>query len=85
MPNEKTDKQGFSTNQPDKDRTLASQGGPSTGLGNATNRTSASPAEDTQTRLASLSAQKKKEEQTGHEESNDITEDEVRGMEDQTP
>lgn len=78
MPNEKTDKQGFNTNENDRERTLASQDGPVTGLGNPHNRSASTPAGDATTSLAALSTDKKNKtpeeenkEQPSHLQSNE--------------
>ena len=62
MPDQRTDKQGFSTMNPDEERDMASKGGPTTSLGNADNAHDVPHPydEDTQTQLAAKSTKKKK-------------------------
>ena len=56
MPNEQTDKRGFNTNEPDVERTVASQGGPATGLGDPSNRVAPSGSDvDSATTAAAAS------------------------------
>ena len=61
MPNQRTDKQGFSTVNPDEERDMASKGGPTTSLGNADNAHDVPHPydEDTQTQLAAKSTKKR--------------------------
>ena len=62
MPNEKTDKRGYSTMNPDQERDVAAKGGPTTGLGTADGGHDVSHPydEDTQTQLAAKSTDTKK-------------------------
>ena len=66
MPNQRTDKQGYSTVNPDEERDMAAKGGPTTSLGNADNAHDVPHPydEDTQTQLAAKSTQKKKTAET---------------------
>ncbi|WP_207513069.1 hypothetical protein [Longitalea luteola] len=61
MPNEKTDKKGFASHDPDQERDMAAKGGPSTSLGKANDKHGvASPySEDLQTQMAAKSKHKK--------------------------
>jgi len=70
MPNQRTDKQGFSTVNPDEERDMASKGGPTTSLGNADNAHDVPHPydEDTQTQLAAKSTKKKKTAETMNDE-----------------
>ena len=54
MPNEKTDRKGFASNEPDKERDMAAKGGPSTSMGNPDDRHGISSPlnEDLQTQIA---------------------------------
>jgi hypothetical protein len=54
MPNRKTDSQGLSTENGDKQRDLGAKGGPATGIGNAkdSHRVAAPYNEDLQTQIA---------------------------------
>jgi hypothetical protein len=62
MPNNKTDERGFNTNQPDIERTVASQGGPATGLGDPANRAAPAGSDvDATTQAAAMSADNKKQ------------------------
>jgi len=60
MPNEKTDRQGYATSNPDEERDIAGKGGPALGLGNPTYKHSASKPynEDLQTQIAAKSGKK---------------------------
>jgi hypothetical protein len=85
MPNEKTDKQGFNTNQPDVERTVASQGGPATGLGDPSNRVAPAGSDvDATTRAAAMSTDNKKEntqkENTDDEQIDEMQSDGNMGM-----
>ena len=62
MPNPKTDKQGFSTTNADKERDIAGKGGPAVGEGIPDDKHGVSHPydEDTQTQLAAKSAEQKK-------------------------
>lgn len=64
MPNEKTDRQGFATENADKERDNAAKGGPMTGPGNPDNRQAASKpySEDLQTQIAAKGGKKRTEE-----------------------
>ncbi len=64
MPNPKTDRGGFSTENADQQRDNAAKGGPMTGPGNADNRHAASKPydEDLQTQIAAKGNKKKREE-----------------------
>ena len=65
MPNQRTDKQGYSTVNPDEERDMAAKGGPTTSLGNADNAHDVPPYdEDIQTQLAAKSTKKKKTAET---------------------
>ena len=66
MPNQRTDKQGFSTVNPDEERDMASKGGPTTSLGNADDAHDVPHPydEDIQTQLAAKSTKKKKTAET---------------------
>jgi hypothetical protein len=61
MPNEKTDRQGFSTENADQERDIAGKGGPSVGAGvpDSKHAVPRPSDEDTQTKLAAASTQKK--------------------------
>ena len=63
MPNEKIDRKGFSTNEPEKERDMAAKGGPMTGPGNPDDRHGvASPySEDLQTQIAAKGNNKGKQ------------------------
>lgn len=65
MPNSKTDKQGLSTENADRQRDLGAKGGPATGVGNGRNThgVSAPYNEDIQTQIAAKSKNKKHKEQ----------------------
>ena len=65
MPNEKTDKQGFSTLNQDQERDNAAKGGPMSGPGNPDNQHSASKPynEDLQTQIAAKGGKKRAEEE----------------------
>ena len=62
MPNQRTDKQGYSTVNPDEERDMAAKGGPTTSLGIADDAHDVPHPydEDTQTQLAAKSTKKKK-------------------------
>jgi hypothetical protein len=62
MPNEKTDRQGFSTENADQARDTAAKGGPSTGLGNPDSKHGISKPydEDLQAQIAAKGGNKKK-------------------------
>ena len=62
MPNEKTDKEGFSTLNPDKERDVAGKSGPEVGPGIPDDKHAAPQPydEDTQTQLAAKSTEQKK-------------------------
>jgi hypothetical protein len=66
MPDQRTDKQGFSTMNPDEERDMAAKGGPTTSLVNADNAHDVPHPydEDTQTQLAAKSTKKKKTAET---------------------
>lgn len=61
MPNTKTDSKGFTTENPDIERDLASKGDPVTGLGNPSNKHGISSPynEDLQTQIAAKASAKK--------------------------
>lgn len=61
MPNSKTDRQGFSTENADVNRDLSSKGDPVTGLGNATGKHGVSSPynEDLQTQITAKHSAKK--------------------------
>jgi hypothetical protein len=63
MPNEKTDRQGFSTENADQARDTAAKGGPSVGLGNPDSKhgISAPYDEDLQAQIAAKGGHKKKD------------------------
>ena len=63
MPNRKTDKQGFATQDPDVERDIASRGGPALGPGIADNRheVAGSYDSDLQTQIAAKGRKKKKQ------------------------
>jgi hypothetical protein len=63
MPNEKTDRKGFASNEADQQRDLAARGGPSTSLGKADSkhRVAAPYDEDLQSQIAAKSKRKKNE------------------------
>jgi hypothetical protein len=76
MPNEKTDQRGFNTNQPDVERTVASQGGPATGLGDPTNRTAGTGIDAaTQAAAASTSNSTDKKNQPERNQDQESTEE----------
>lgn len=60
MPNTKTDRQGLSTENGDRQRDLGAKGGPATGIGNArdTHRVSAPYNEDLQAQIAAKGKKK---------------------------
>jgi len=60
MPNEKTDRQGYNTSNPDEERDIAGKGGPAIGLGNPTDKHRApTPYDaDLQTQIAAKSGKK---------------------------
>jgi hypothetical protein len=61
MPNRKTDRQGFATQDPDVEKDIASRGGPALGAGIADNHHEISrPHEDLQTQIAAKGHKKKK-------------------------
>ena len=62
MPNEKIDRKGFSTSEPEKERDMAAKGGPMTGPGNPDDQHGiASPySEDLQTQIAAKGNKKEK-------------------------
>jgi len=62
MPNRKTDKQGFATQDPDVEKDIASRGGPALGAGIADNHHEISRPydEDLQTQIAAKGGKKKK-------------------------
>jgi hypothetical protein len=62
MPNRKTDKLGFATQDPDVERDIASRGGPALGAGIADNHHDISRPydEDLQTQIAAKGRKKKK-------------------------
>ena len=64
MPNDKTDKQGFSTQNQDQERDNAAKGGPMTGPGNPDSQHGISQpySEDLQTQIAAKGGKKRKEE-----------------------
>ena len=66
MPNQRTDKQGYSTVNPDEERDMAAKGGPTTSLGTADNAHDVPHPydDDTQTQLAAKSTKKKKSGET---------------------
>lgn len=68
MPNPKTDQQGFSTENTDKQRDEAAKGGPVTGPGIPDSKHGvATPYEaDTQSQIAANSKKGKKEDDTAH-------------------
>jgi hypothetical protein len=70
MPNPKTDKKGFSTSNPDKERDIAGKGGPSVGEGIPDDKHKAARPydEDTQSQLAAKSAEQKKKTQQDKDE-----------------
>jgi len=63
MPNEKTDRKGFSTNEPEKERDMAAKGGPMTGPGNPDDRHGISSpySDDLQTQIAAKGNKKQSE------------------------
>jgi hypothetical protein len=65
MPNEKTDKEGFSTLNPDQERDVAGKGGPEAGSGIPDDKHAVPHPydEDTQTQLAAKSTERKKKTQ----------------------
>jgi len=65
MPNEKTDRKGFSTNEPEKERDMAAKGGPMTGPGNPDDRHGISSpySDDLQTQIAAKGNKKQSESQ----------------------
>jgi hypothetical protein len=62
MPNEKTDRQGFSTENADQARDTAAKGGPTTGLGNPDSKHGITKPydEDLQAQIAAKGGHKKK-------------------------
>lgn len=64
MPNQKTDKQGFSTLNQDQERDNAAKGGPMAGPGNADNQHGSHKPydEDLQTQIAAKGGKKRTEE-----------------------
>jgi hypothetical protein len=62
MPNEKTDRKGFATVDPDQESDLAAKGGPMTGPGNPDDRHHVPKPydEDLQTQIAAKSKKKEK-------------------------
>ena len=62
MPNEKTDRQGFSTENADQARDTAAKGGPSAGLGNPDSKHGITKPydEDLQAQIAAKGGHKKK-------------------------
>jgi hypothetical protein len=70
MPNEKTDKRGYSTMNSDQERDLAAKGGPTAGLGIADDGHDVSHPydDDTLTQLAAKSTEKKKSGETMNDE-----------------
>lgn len=74
MPNTKTDSKGFTTENPDVERDLASKGDPVTGLGKPTNKYGISSpySDDLQTQItAKASAKKVKAEKEKNAENED--------------
>jgi hypothetical protein len=69
MPNEKTDRQGFSTENADQARDTAAKGGPSTGLGNPDSKHGISKPydEDLQAQIAAKGGNKKKDVDRQHD------------------
>lgn len=65
MPNEKTERKGFSTNEPEKERDMAAKGGPMTGPGNPDDRHGISSpySDDLQTQIAAKGNKKQSESQ----------------------
>jgi len=65
MPNEKTERKGFSTNEPEKERDMAAKGGPMTGPGNPDDRHGISSpySDDLQTQIAAKGNKKQAESQ----------------------
>jgi len=65
MPNEKTERKGFSTNEPEKERDMAAKGGPMTGPGNPDDRHGISSpySDDLQTQIAAKGNKKQPESQ----------------------
>lgn len=63
MPNEKSDRKGFATLEPDKERDMAAKGGPTTTLGNPDAKHSVSSPydEDLQAQIAAKSKKKHKD------------------------
>jgi hypothetical protein len=63
MPNEKTDRKGFASSQPDQERDMAAKGGPTTSLGNPDDKHSVPTPydDDLQTQLAAKSKKKGKD------------------------
>ena len=61
MPNEKTDRKGFASNEPDKERDMRAKGGPTTSLGKTKDkhRVTSPYSEDLQTQIAAKSKPKK--------------------------
>ena len=61
MPNEKTDRKGFASNEADQERDMAAKGGPSTSLGKADDkhRVIKPYDEDLQTQIAAKGKHKK--------------------------
>jgi hypothetical protein len=70
MPNSKTDKQGFSTSNPDQERDIAGKGGPSIGEGIPDDKHQPPHPydKDTQTQVAAKSAEQKKKSQQNKDE-----------------
>jgi hypothetical protein len=66
MPDQRTDKQGYSTVNPDEERDMAAKGGPTTSLGIADDAHDVPHPynEDIQTQLAAKSSKKKKSGET---------------------
>ena len=65
MPNEKTEREGFSTNEAEKERDMAAKGGPMTGPGNPDDRHGISSpySDDLQTQIAAKGNKKQAESQ----------------------
>lgn len=88
MPNDKTDQRGFNTDQPDTDRTVASQGGPATGLGDPANRAAPSAKDVDSTTMAAAAStgndqqnkEQQKEKQEQHTDTDEMQSDGNLGM-----
>lgn len=72
MPNEKTDRKGFATNEPEKERDMAAKGGPMTGPGNPddTHGVASPYSEDLQTQIAAKGKGNKKQSEKQQDDKN---------------